>query len=357
MLYGVIMAGGSGTRFWPESRKKRPKQLLRIVGDKTMIRATVERILPEISFDRIMVVTGEAHADEIKQELPELGAGMVVAEPRGRNTAPCIALAAYKIAKQDPDAVLVVLPADHLIGNETAFLNVLRAAYQVAADTEYLITFGIVPSRPETGYGYIELGKTVSSVGSEGLFQVKSFIEKPDVATATRFLAEGNYLWNSGMFVWKASTIIKSFEEHLPSISRSMERILPDLNTAREPGAIRKIYKKMESISIDYGIMEKAKNTVVIRADITWNDVGSWSSLADVWDTDQHKNATRGKVLCVESKECVASSPHKVAILLGIEDLVIVDTPDALLVCRKTCSQDVKSLQELLVGLGYHDLL
>ena len=357
MLYGIIMAGGSGTRFWPESRKKRPKQLLRIISDKTMVRATAERILPEIPFDRIMIVTTEAYADEIKKELPEVSDTMIVAEPQGRNTAPCIALAAYKIAKQDPNAVLVILPADHLIANQEAFLKTLRTAYQVASTNDYLITFGIVPASPETGYGYIELGGEISEIGSERLFHVKSFVEKPDLVTAKRYLAGGNYLWNSGMFVWKASTIIRSFEEHLPSISRAMESIVPMLNTSQEPEAIREIYETIESISIDYGIMEKAKNAVVIRADIAWNDVGSWSSLADVWDTDDENNACRGKVLCVQSKECVALSPHKVAVLLGVEDLVIVDTPDAILVCRKTSCQDIKTLQELLVQHGYEDLL
>ena len=344
MLYGIIMAGGSGTRFWPESRKKRPKQLLRIISDKTMVRATAERILPEIPFDRIMIVTTEAYADEIKKELPEVSDTMIVAEPRGRNTAPCIALAAYKIAKQDPNAVLVILPADHLIANQEAFLKTLRTAYQVASTNDHLITFGIVPASPETGYGYIELGGEISQIGSERLFHVKSFVEKPDLVTAKRYLAGGNYLWNSGMFVWKASTIIRSFEEHLPSISRAMESIVPMLNTSQEPEAIREIYETIESISIDYGIMEKSKNAVVIRADIAWNDVGSWSSLADVWDTDDENNACRGKVLCVQSKECVALSPHKVAVLLGVEDLVIVDTPDAVLVCRKTSCQDIKIL-------------
>jgi mannose-1-phosphate guanylyltransferase len=236
-------------------------------------------------------------------------------------------------------------------------LKALRTACQVASSNDYLITFGIVPASPETGYGYIELGREIPKIKSERLFHVKSFVEKPDLVTAKRYLAGGNYLWNSGMFVWKASTIIESFEEHLPSISRAMESIAPMLNTPQETEAIRKIYESIESVSVDYGIMEKAKNAVVIRADIAWNDVGSWPSLADVWDTDDGNNACRGKVLCVQSKECVALSPHKVAVLLGVEDLVIVDTPDALLVCRKTSCQDIKTLQELLVRHGYEDLL
>ncbi len=351
------MAGGSGTRFWPESRKRKPKQLLKIFSDKTMVRETVERILPEIPFDRIMIVTTENYSDEIKKEIPEISETMIVAEPQGRNTAPCIALAAYKIFKQDPEGVMVILPADHLIANEQAFLKVLGMAYRVASNQDFLITFGIVPHCPETGYGYIEMGQEISEIGSNSLFQVKSFVEKPDLMTAKRYLDAGNYLWNSGMFVWKTSTIIRSFERHLPSVSRAMESIVPMLNTAHEPEAIRKIYETMENISIDYGIMEKADSTVVIRAEIAWNDVGSWSSLSDVWETDNENNACRGKVICVESKECVALSPHKVAVLLGVEDLVVVDTPDAILVCRKDSCQDIKKLQELLVRHGYEDLL
>ncbi len=188
MLYGIIMAGGSGTRFWPESRKRKPKQLLRILNDRTMVRETVERILPEIPFDRIMIVTTENYSNQIKKEIPEISETMVVAEPRGRNTAPCIALAAYKIFKQDPEGVMVILPADHLIANEQAFLQALRTAHQVASDKDYLITFGIVPTYPETGYGYIEMGQEISEIGSDGLFQVKSFVEKPDLVTAKRYL-------------------------------------------------------------------------------------------------------------------------------------------------------------------------
>jgi mannose-1-phosphate guanylyltransferase len=357
MLYGVIMAGGSGTRFWPQSRIRKPKQLLKIAGDRTMIRATIERVLPEIPCERIMVVTGVSHADEIRAEIPELAENMVVAEPRGRNTAPCIALAAYRIAKEDPDAVMAAFPADHLIGREDEFRRLLRIAAEIASKSDYLITFGIVPDRPETGYGYIELGREALKVGDTSVFEVKAFVEKPDRSRAETYLRSGNYLWNGGMFIWKVSAIIQAFEKHCPSISQTMQAIGQDLKTPREPDAVREAYERVESISIDYAIMEKASNVVVLPIDVEWNDVGSWASLHDVWDKDHNLNAVKGAFLALDAAGCVVSSPHKLTTLIGVDDLVVVDTPDALLVCRKDRAQDVKELQEALKKIGYEKLL
>ncbi len=356
-LYAVILAGGSGTRFWPQSRQSRPKQLLTIVGNKTMIRATVERILPEIPFERVLVLAGVSCADAIRDELPELSQDRVVAEPSGRNTAPCIALAAYKLAKYDPDAVMAVLPADHIIGKEAIFRNALRLGCEVALKGDHLVTFGIVPDRPETGYGYIERGDTAFFLGHSTVFQVKNFVEKPDRARAQEYLDSGNYFWNSGMFLWKADAIIKAFENHLPQISRVMEKHLSALNTEDEPNALEQIYASVDSVSIDYGIMEKTDGVLVIPLDCGWNDVGTWSSLHGVWGGDSEGNAVEGHALCLNSNGCVVSSPHKLATLIGVEDLIVVDTPDALLVCRKTSAQDVRKLQELLRERGYQNLL
>ena len=357
MVHGVIMAGGSGTRFWPESRKSRPKQLLDISGNKTMIRATVERILPEIPFERIMVVTGASHAQEIKNQLPELNDAMVVAEPQGKNTAPCIALAAYKLFKKDADGVMVVLPADHMIGEEEEFRKSVRSAVEAACMGDYLTAFGIVPDRPETGYGYIELGESALEMKSVTAFKVKSFTEKPDKVRAEQYLENGTHIWNSGMFVWKITTIIEAFEKYLPSISRAMTGILPALNTREEPEAIIEAYNTIEEISIDYGIIEKAANVLVIPIDVKWNDVGCWASLADVWDTDDTGNSGRGEFLALDSTGCIISSPHKVSVLVGVEDLIVVDTADALLVCRKDRAQDLRRLQERLEERGYEELL
>ncbi len=356
-LYAVIMAGGSGTRFWPQSRKSRPKQLLTITGSKTMIRATADRIAPKIPSERILVVAGKFCADAIRAELPELPTDRIIAEPLGRNTAPCIALAAYKLAKIDPDAIMAVLPADHIIGKDLVFRDALDLAYDAAAQGDHLITFGIVPDRPETGYGYIERGDSAYYIGHSTVFRVKNFVEKPDRENAQRYLAAGTYFWNSGMFVWKVSAIIEAFRRYLPSVSKLMEEYMDRLNTADEPAALDEMYERLENVSIDYGIMEKHDAVLVIPLDCGWNDVGAWSSLHGVWGDDSEGNAVEGYALCLNSNGNVISSPHKLATLIGVEDLIVVDTPDALLVCKKNSAQDVKELQKLLAERGYENLL
>lgn len=357
MLYAVILAGGSGTRFWPQSRQGKPKQLLKIAGDKTMIRATVERVLPEIPFERIMVVTAKAYEREIRDEIPELSGDMLVAEPQGKNTAPCIALAAYKLLKKDPEAVMAVLPADHVIADEETFRQTLKAASKVTTRGDYLITFGVVPNRPETGYGYIELGTRVIDLDVASAFKVERFVEKPDQQVAEEYMRMGNFLWNSGMFIWKAAVIIKNFEKHLPGISDSLGRIARSFGSEQEGKATAEAYDSIEGISIDYGIMEKASDVLVIPVDVGWNDVGSWASLQEVWLNDHDGNIILGELITLAASGCVVSSPHKLTALIGVEDLVVVDTPDALLVCRKDKAQDVKKLQELLKEKGYTKLL
>jgi mannose-1-phosphate guanylyltransferase len=357
MLYAVIMAGGSGTRFWPQSRQNKPKQLLKIAGDKTMIRATVERVLPQIPFERIMVVTAKAYEQEIRDEIPELSSDMLVAEPHGKNTAPCIALAAYKLLAKDPEAVMAVLPADHVIADEDTFRQALKAASEVTTKGDYLLTFGIVPNKPETGYGYIEMGERVIDLDPASAFKVKRFVEKPDQQRAEEYIRAGNFLWNSGMFIWKAEVIIKNFEQHLPRISEAIARVAPAFGAEQEAKATADAYDSIEGISIDYGIMEKASDVLVIPIDLGWNDVGSWASLHEVWANDEDGNIILGELIALAASGCVVSSPHKLTALIGVEDLVVVDTPDALLVCRKDKAQDVKKLQELLREKGYAKLL
>jgi mannose-1-phosphate guanylyltransferase len=304
-----------------------------------------------------MVVTGKVHADEIMSQVPELGRHMIVIEPWGKNTAPCVALAAYKLLKADPDAVMAVLPADHLILEEAGFLMALRAAVEAASRGPHLVTFGVVPTRPETGYGYIKLGPKRFDVQSHEVFAVQQFVEKPDSTTAAMYLASGQYLWNSGMFVWRADTIVKAFQDLLPSVNNPIEKIVPALNTPDEAEAVAAAYAEVESISIDFGILEKADSVLTMPIDVGWDDVGSWASLEKVWGCDENGNATRGHVLVVDAKGCIVSSPGKVTTLLGVDGLVIVDTPDALMICRKDRAQDVRKIHELLKERGYGELL
>jgi mannose-1-phosphate guanylyltransferase len=322
-----------------------------------MIQATVERITPIIPYERIMVVAGAAHVDELKRQLPELSNDQVLAEPVGRNTAACIALAAYKLRNKDPEAVMVVLPADHLIGKEREFLEAVEVGVETVTRGEYLLTFGIVPNRPETGYGYIRIGERLSGSGPKTVYNVAQFVEKPDLATAESYLASGQYMWNSGMFVWKATDIITSFEKHLTKLSNTIRDISSSLGTPEESRAIKQAYDRIEAMSIDHGVMEKAENVVCLPIDVDWNDVGCWASLESVWDCDGGGNAVRGQVVSLQSRDCIVSSPHKLATLIGAENLIVVDTSDALMICRKDRAQDVRKLQEILKNQGYEHLL
>ncbi len=357
MLYAVIIAGGSGTRFWPESRRKKPKQLLRIASDRSLLRATVERVLGVVPMERIRIVTIEEQYAQILDEVPEIGESGMVIEPYGRNTAPCIALAAFKLAALDPEAVMLVLPADHLIGDVPEFLECTKFGAEIARDHDMLVTFGIQPTRPETGYGYIKRGEKAFGTGDRAAHRVDRFVEKPDRPTAEQYLASGEYLWNSGMFLWSVSTILAAFQKHLPDVYRRMQGISDFLNTDAEQEAVRQIYQELPNISIDNGIMEAAQNVAVVPLNVPWNDVGSWPALHDVWDTDASGNSARGDFVQMGSHNCVVSAGSRLVALVGVNNLIVVDTPDAVLVCHKDSAQDIKKLQTLLVERGYEHLL
>jgi mannose-1-phosphate guanylyltransferase len=347
-MYAVIMAGGKGSRFWPLSREKRPKHLLSITGEKSIIKYTVERITPLVPEDNIMVVTGASHSDEIKKELPGLPEENIIVEPMGRNTAPCIGLAALSIRKKDPDAVMVVLPSDHLIGDEKNFISVLSDAADIARNGDYLVTVGIQPTKPETGYGYIERGNTSETIGSSAIYDVKSFREKPDLATAEAFFKNGGFYWNSGMFIWKVSTLLESIEQFLPDLYKDLLTIEKALGTDRESEIIAEVYGDIDPISIDYGIMEKAKNVLMIPGDFAWSDVGSWDVLWEVLEKDENGNVVKGTVLSIDTADSLVFGSDKLITLVGVKDLIVVETADALLVCDKKASQDVKKLVEKL---------
>jgi len=343
--YAVVMAGGSGTRFWPRSRHRAPKQLLPIVGTRTMLQETVARVSPPIDRSRVLVVTGQVHARAVRAQLPELPTSALLVEPRGRNTAPAIALAALHIAREHPDAVMAVLPADHAIADRGVFRADLSAALDVAERTGALVTFGIQPTHPETGYGYIRPGARLDGAARARAFRVRAFIEKPNAARARALIARGGVFWNSGIFAWRARSILDALRTHVPDVLAPLEAAV----TSGSRHALRAAYGRLPSISIDTGVLERANHVAVLRARFAWSDVGSWAAVEPIWrnGTDRH-NAVRGRALAIDSRGCVVDSPQRLIALLGVEDLVVVDTRDAVLVCRKQRAQDVRMVVDEL---------
>jgi len=353
-MYAVIMAGGKGARFWPRSRNRLPKHLLDICSEKTIIQETVARILPLTPPEKILVVTGAAHAEPLIAQLPEIPRENILIEPVGRNTAPCIGLAALVVRRRSGDDVMAVLPSDHRIGDEETFRRLLSAAADMAATGEYLVTVGIKPTGPETGYGYIEQGQPVAHRGGVEIFRVRSLREKPDLETAKAFIARGGFFWNSGMFIWQASTILKELAASLPDIYAGLGEIDSAVGTPAETEVIAAAYKRFRSISIDYGVMEKTKNSLVIPAEFGWSDVGSWDALWEVSEKDAAGIAARnpGKLIRVNARNSLVHTPRKLVALVDVDDLIIVETDDALLICKRGSSQDVRRVVELLETQG-----
>lgn len=344
------MAGGRGTRFWPRSREKKPKHLLDIISRRSIIQETVYRIQPLVEPANILIVTGRKHARALMKQLPEIPSENIIIEPEGKNTAPCIGLAALHIQKKAGDDIMVVLPSDHAIADAGKFLQVINAGVQTAANEEALVTIGIKPTSPQTGYGYIEQGDLIKSDTAEEVFRVKSIREKPDFNLAKKFVKSGKFFWNSGMFIWKASTILKSISRFLPDLSSGLETIDATLGLPGEKATIRRIYKNLASISIDYGVMEKADNVYTVKGDFGWSDVGSWDALWEISARDENDNAVLGgsNVISEDSTGCLVYSPKKLVALTGVKDLIIVETKDALLICPKGNSQDVKKIVDSL---------
>ncbi len=349
-MYAVIMAGGKGARFWPRSREKKPKHLLDILSEKTIIQETVERIKPLIPPQKILVVTGKKHAKALIKQLPEIPIQNILIEPEGKNTAPCIGLAALHIRKKNADDIMVVLPSDHAITNSQKFLDIIKAASKTALEESGLVTIGIKPSSIQTGFGYIELSNKFKKYNNEEVYRVKSIREKPDFQKAKEFVEHGNFYWNSGMFIWKTSIILQEICRWLPDLYAGLMKIDETQGTAKEKLILTRVYKRLASISIDYGVMEKADNVFMLQGDFGWNDVGSWDALWDISSKDIKGNAllNNSRMIFEDAEDSLVYNPNKLTALIGVKDLIIVETKDALLICKKGRSQDVKKIVEKL---------
>jgi mannose-1-phosphate guanylyltransferase len=347
-IRAVIMAGGSGTRFWPLSRKARPKQFLDIVGAKSMIEETVERLAPLVAPRDILTVADAAQTESLKRLLPGLPKKNFLVEPLARNTAPSLMLATARVWLADPEAVVAALAADHLIRDPERFRAVLEAGALAASKGDHIVTFGIPPTFPSTGYGYIHYAAgSGRRVSREHFFPVLEFKEKPDLAAAAAFLAEGTYLWNSGMFLWRADTFARKLKKHAPAFYVFWERMLEALRKKNDKALLR-IFKEIPALSIDYALMEKARGALVTKGDFGWSDVGAWSSLLDVWPRDGAGNTVRGEAVLLDSGNCLVHNPGRLTALIGVKDLIVVDTGDALLICRRDLDQKVKDVVEVL---------
>jgi len=353
--YSVIMAGGSGTRFWPRSRADRPKQLLNITGDEILLKKAVELIKPITPPERIKIVTTRAQAEAVMRIVPEIAQRDIIAEPFGKNTAPAIGISALYVEKDSPGSVIVVLPADHFIEDHEVFRQTIRAAVNKALQGDCIVTVGISPGGPETGYGYIETGTLIDK--EPAIYTVLSFHEKPDLQKARDFIERGTLFWNSGMFIAKAAVMLREIGEHLPRAYELLMDIGASLGRDDEQRVIGEAYGKMEAISIDYGVIEKSKNVLMVEGNFGWDDVGCWPSAAQYWPNDDEKNACIGEVVNLDSSRCIVHSPQKPVALLGVEDLIIVEEDDVLLVCKKDRAQDVRRLVEILRARGRDDLL
>lgn len=345
-MKAVIMAGGQGTRFWPLSVERYPKQFLQIVGKRSMLQETASRLQPLLSPEDIFVVSSQPYVEEIKAQLPFLDSEHLIVEPEGRNTAPCIGLAALQLKLlSGSDEVMVVLPSDHMIRDVAEFHEVLQAAEELARN-DWLITFGIQPTAAATGYGYLKRGESVGQLQQRDAFRVDQFLEKPDRTAAERFLEEGGYYWNSGMFVWKIDTILAEIERRMPLLSAGLAEIE---NSWQDSDRVAAIFGGFEKISIDYGVMEKAERVAVLPCRLGWSDVGNWNALKEFLPADKNGIAANCMVESVDARDClVFAEDSRLVALIGVQDLVVVDTPNALLICPSEQTEDVKKVVEQL---------
>ena len=342
----LIMAGGRGERFWPKSRRSMPKQFLSLTDDgKTMIQLTVERILPVVNMADIYIATNQDYRALVQEQLPGIPEENILCEPVGRNTAPCIGLGAVHMERKYGDTVMMVLPSDHLIQYNAIFQRTLRDACDIAEQDRNLVTLGITPNSPETGYGYIKFlpKRTLGRA-----FAVECFVEKPDLETAKAYLATEQYLWNSGIFVWKVSTILHNLERYMPETYQGLKRIQAAIGSGKEQVVLEKEFQAFQSESIDYGVMEKAENIYILSGSFGWDDVGSWLAVERLKTSNEFGNVVNGNVVTVDTKGSIIQGGEKLIAAVGIENIIVVDTPDALLICKKEHAGDIKKVLESL---------
>ena len=359
-LHAVIMAGGRGTRFWPVSRETFPKQFLRIFGDRTLLQSTIDRLNGHVPPDNFTIITASSQAELVRWQTRDAVAPQnVLLEPKGKNTAPAIALAAFKKKKADKDALLLVLPSDHYVRDIAAFRLAIDTAIPFA-ESGRLVTFGIVPTRPETGYGYIKVKtgkKEKTKTLGKNVFPVERFVEKPEIEAARAFVEDGSYLWNSGIFLFSAQTIIEEIKKHMPALYKAFARIEKHLGTGQEQKALEDVYSRIEEDSIDYGVLEKSGRVCVVRADFGWSDIGSWNAMEDVLGVDPGGNVVIGNSVNMGPEGSIILSSGRLLATIGLKGMVVVDTQDATLICPKNRVQDVKKLVERLRETGKNEYL
>ncbi len=352
------MAGGIGSRFWPMSRTSHPKQFLDILGTgETLIQQTFRRFEQSIPRENIFIVTNDSYCDLVKEQLPFLNENQIVSEPSRRNTAPCIAYASYKIHQINKNANIVVAPSDHIILKEELFADVISSSLHAVEENDWLLTLGITPSRPDTGYGYIQFKDTDAYPQDFRIKKVKTFTEKPIIEMAKQFLESGDFLWNSGIFIWSIKSIMKAFELYMPELKELFDKGIGIYNTPAEAEFIKQTYATSKSISIDYGVMEKAENVYVLRSDFGWSDLGTWGSLYENRQKNVEGNAVVGKnVFMYESSNCIVNMPKdKLVVLQGLDDYIVVESGNVLLVCRKQDEQQIRQfVNDIKIDKGEH---